>query len=459
MVAHSALRLSTLVAVLAATAAGAQTTRVEVVKLAPVFVTPYERPEALAVAEVGVEFAVLGAEGDWYLVEYDSKRLGRRRGYIHRDNVKPMYAVAKAEPTPPMAPAAPATPPQAVALPKPTAAVASRFPKSSPARTLPSSTKSRQFDPPAQATVKLNGYIDWNKGEYLVVDGQRVRWTHSTRLRGGALADLPLAPLGLEARVVGVRADDGAVTAREIEFKANGLAMYEAYARQVGDMQERRSLSTGAYLSAVGGHAVAVGTVTSTGPEVERCKAVMTRLLPPAINGQSIRVYVVETDEWNAEVMPNGSVWVYSGLLRHLRSDDELAAVLGHELAHYTHEHMRKKMARGMWIDLVTLAAVAGTQEIADPSKRYLTEFALDKALTAWRTSYSRDYEEQADRVGLRYAFEAGFDVNAAPTVWRRVVEQEGDMDHFTAFFSTHPRHATRIDKLEVEIRNNYARH
>ena len=73
--------------------------------------------------------------------------------------------------------------------------------------------------------------------------------------------------------------------------------------------------------------------------------------------------------------------------------------------------------------------------------------------------SYSRALEDQADRVGLRYAHEAGFDVPGAPAVWQRFLDKYGDRDKVTNFFfSDHSTAAARRKNLEQELRFNYTR-
>jgi predicted Zn-dependent protease len=71
---------------------------------------------------------------------------------------------------------------------------------------------------------------------------------------------------------------------------------------------------------------------------------------------------------------------------------------------------------------------------------------------------YSRDYEDQADRVGLRYVYEAGYDHRKAPALWRRFAEKYGDGDRVTNFFfGDHSLSEKRADDLAAEIKRNYA--
>src|SRR4029453_2021858 len=92
-----------------------------------------------------------------------------------------------------------------------------------------------------------------------------------------------------------------------------------------------------------------------------------------------------------------------------------------YELAHYTHEHTRRSVKNETWRQLAVLrgnAAVPTTSSRAAPET---IATAAKLSLLAWGTGYSRNLEDQADRVGLRYAHEGGFDVERAVAMWSRV--------------------------------------
>ena len=154
--------------------------------------------------------------------------------------------------------------------------------------------------------------------------------------------------------------------------------------------------------------------------------------------------------------MQNGSIWVFKGLLDDV-SDDELAAVLGHELAHYTHEHSRRGTRNGALVQLAGLAAQAAVERVDHSGSRTALAIAGNLSLAAWQNRYSRELEDQADRVGLRYAHEAGYDVAAALRLWKRRRERDGERDSITNFFwGSHSRPTDRIKNIEREMRLNY---
>jgi Zn-dependent protease with chaperone function len=192
---------------------------------------------------------------------------------------------------------------------------------------------------------------------------------------------------------------------------------------------------------------------------VARLQAIVNRLVPPSRAGAPLRVRIIETKQWNASAMPNGAIWVNRGLLDDV-STDELAIVLGHELAHYTHEHQRRGARNTALVQLTAAFAAAGLQQINSPGKYAAARLGADLALDAWQSGYGRSLEDQADRVGLRYAYEGGFDVTQGPRLWNRVRERNGQPDKISNFFlGDHSRPSDRSRNLEREISLNYAIH
>ena len=310
----------------------------------------------------------------------------------------------------------------------------------------------------AQESIKLDGYAEWRKPGMLVVDGQRLRVDSRTKWKGAVTA-IGAVSLGHEVRVRGRRDGDGAVLAREIDVRPNGHALFESEVRKGTNELEGLWLRSGeAFEADRRGRRVVIGEVERDGRNVERVRGLVRRMAPPYVDQSKIRVYVIDNDEWNAMAMGNGSVWVFRGIMDGL-TDNELAIVVGHELAHYTHEHSRRQMRRGMWQQLGGVAAMLAAQAIDSNGMRAAAQLASALGFSAWMNGYSRDLEDQADRVGLRYAYEAGFDVSGAPDVWQRFLNKYGQGDRVTNFFfSSHSVASARRKNLEAELRTNYRR-
>jgi Zn-dependent protease with chaperone function len=165
---------------------------------------------------------------------------------------------------------------------------------------------------------------------------------------------------------------------------------------------------------------------------------------------------VVDNKEWNAMAAPNGSIYVFSGLLKDL-DDDEVAVVLGHELAHATHEHSRKQFKKTLLIQLGAAAVAVGAQAIDDTAQRVALQAVAVIGATAWTSGYGRSHEDQADRVGLRYAYEGGYDVSKGPGLWVKFAKKYGEGNKLVNFFlSDHSQSLVRAKNLQREIGYNY---
>jgi Zn-dependent protease with chaperone function len=308
------------------------------------------------------------------------------------------------------------------------------------------------------SAIRLDSYAEWKQGDVLVVDGQRVTVDRDTKWKG-KFTSIAGVPIGYEVRLTGVRQSNGTVLARDIDVRPNGNALFEAEVQAGTNELEGLWLRHRNAFEADGtGRTVSMGEIVEAGPRVDRVRYLVNKLAPPYIDRNKLRVYVIENDEWNAMAMGNGALWVFSGIMDDM-SDGELAIVMGHELAHYTHEHSRRQMRKGMWVQMGSVAALAAAEAIDSQGLKALAQIGSVLGFGAWMNGFGRDLEDQADRVGLRYAHEAGFNVASAPGVWQRFLEKYGDRNKVTNFFfSDHSTAAARRKNLEQELRFNYQR-
>ena len=308
--------------------------------------------------------------------------------------------------------------------------------------------------------IDLSGYAEWRSDGTLVVDGQRVVPADDARFEGkGRARRFQGIPLGYEVKVEGVRLADGTVLGRKIEAKPNGSAFYEGSIRAGADAMERefRRLGRVAEYDAYGHLAWDYGKLVEFGPDVERVRDLALRLTPAYLGDEAFRVYVVENEEWNAMAAPNGAIYVFSGLLRDM-DDDEVAIVVGHELAHATHEHSRRSYKKSMLVSLLGWGATTAADSIDHDGARIATKVGISAGTLAWVNGYGRSAEDQADRVGLRYAYEAGYDVSKGPKLWHRFAEKHRGLPKALNFFlGGHSVAKDRAKNLEEEIRYNYS--
>ena len=134
-----------------------------------------------------------------------------------------------------------------------------------------------------------------------------------------------------------------------------------------------------------------------------------------------------------------GKVIVAEGLLRFVRSDDELAMILGHEFAHLTQGHVERGVRNSTLLNLGSI--IAG---VFIPG----AEVATSMAGRLFLNRYNQDQERESDTVGLRYAYDAGYDPIAAAYVMRRMAEEIPGTAN-AGFFSSHPSSFERFETLQ----------
>ncbi|WP_018862633.1 M48 family metallopeptidase [Thioalkalivibrio sp. ALJ3] len=165
-------------------------------------------------------------------------------------------------------------------------------------------------------------------------------------------------------------------------------------------------------------------------------------------------IRVIEApDTVNAFAMAGGKMAIYSGIIEQLElTDDELAQIIGHEIAHALSAHTAEKMS----VALASNLAVAGYAMTGDRSPVALTGAALGAAL-AVQLPHSRRMEAEADRIGIELAARAGYDPDAAASLWRKMAEQANG--RHPVFLSTHPAPESRqrdLTRMADEFRPLY---
>ena len=186
--------------------------------------------------------------------------------------------------------------------------------------------------------------------------------------------------------------------------------------------------------------------------QVTRVKTIAQRLIPataafrPDAPKWAWEVNVITSGDVNAWCMPGGKMAVYTGLIDKLKiTDDELAAVMGHEIAHALREHGRERMSQA-YAQQIGLSVVGAALGLGQGGME-LAQIATD---VTFNLPNSREHEVEADRVGVELAARAGYDPRAAVTLWQKMGQVGGGAP--PQFLSTHPSPQNRASDL-----TNYA--
>lgn len=197
--------------------------------------------------------------------------------------------------------------------------------------------------------------------------------------------------------------------------------------------------------------AKASGTLIQ-GKEASRLKTIAHRIIPHVgvFREDALRwnwqVALIKSPELNAYCMPGGKIVFNTGIIQALRlNNNEIAAIMGHEMAHALREHSRERASESMGSNLLLgfgaqlMGASRETVQLSQKAMHYLITLP-----------HSRQHETEADQMGLELMARAGYDPQAAVNVWRKMMKVSGNSP--PQFLSTHPSHSTRIQDLQAML-------
>src|SRR4051812_10129862 len=194
------------------------------------------------------------------------------------------------------------------------------------------------------------------------------------------------------------------------------------------------------------------GALDKDAATAQRVKTIVGRLIPqtgalrPDAPGWKWETHVLSSKEVNAWCMPGGKIAVYTGLIEQIQpTDDELAAVIGHEIGHALREHGREQISRQ--VEQQALVGIAGAVLNVPQIATDLAPQVLDLTVNL---PHSRQDETEADRVGVELAARAGYDPRAALRLWNKMQKVGGSQP--PKLLSTHPPTAERIKDLQTVV-------
>ena len=220
------------------------------------------------------------------------------------------------------------------------------------------------------------------------------------------------------------------------EYAIGGSAA--AYRSMMGQLESRGKVETG------------TPRVEKVHEITERLIAQAVRFRPDSANWQWQIEVIDEPKSINAFCMAGGKMGIYTGFWDKLHAtDDEIAAVMGHEIAHALVSHTRERMSVAIGVGLgITAAAAVSSRDSQDFNRNFqLAALAAGLAITL---PNSRDAESEADQIGIELAARAGYDPTAAVTLWQKMAKEDSRAP--MEFLSTHPAAETRIARLQALV-------
>jgi len=192
----------------------------------------------------------------------------------------------------------------------------------------------------------------------------------------------------------------------------------------------------------------------TSGPQYDRLKTIANRLIPQTAvfrddtRGWNWGLQLIDSPIVNATCAPGGRITFYTGIINKLNlTDDEIAAIMGHEIAHAVREHGREQVSQALAQNLISnvalAAAGAGSAQSIDASNQIMQYILV--------LPNSRQNEKEADAIGLELAARGGYDPRAAITLWEKM-SKESKGKNPPEFLSTHPSNENRIKDLSALI-------
>ncbi|SSY80351.1 M48 family metallopeptidase [Alysiella crassa] len=210
--------------------------------------------------------------------------------------------------------------------------------------------------------------------------------------------------------------------------------------------------------SAAMSKARASNVVDTTSNTAKRVQRVFQRMLPAAnaanMTGQPFawEMTVIRSDELNAWAMPGGKMAMYTGIVEKLNlTDDEIAAIVGHEMTHALLEHSKKEANRNVGLQIGATLGNAILSSYTGVDTSSLVGLAADLGVDK---PFSRSAEKEADLGGLKLMAQSGYNPQAAITVWTKMNQFSNNNDVVSGILSTHPTNNARIKLIQDELPN-----
>jgi predicted Zn-dependent protease len=237
---------------------------------------------------------------------------------------------------------------------------------------------------------------------------------------------------------------------QSVDTTKEGTVGVDRQQRMMVSSEEVQASSQKAY-SQMMAEAQKKGVLDRDAGQVQRVRNIVNRLVPQTTTFRADaqkwpwEVHVISIDEANAWCMPGGKMAIYTGLIQKLQlNDDEIAAVMGHEIAHALREHARERVSRQMGTQMAVgiAGALFGIGDLGQGLGNMVADVTLN-------LPNSRLHETEADRIGVELAARAGYDPRAAIQLWQKMAKGSSGGQPLK-WLSTHPSHEDRLKDLQI---------
>ncbi len=332
---------------------------------------------------------------------------------------------------------------------------------------------------------RISGTYESLDGDIAIIDGQGVKLKEGVELigkknkdgsksyEGNKFSRFEQMELGMEVTISGRRQLNGILLGergevRPSDFNHNDDVILKTLKNTMKFGLDKSEVSFGEAKYKLINNSTIQAYVSTIGKRtIPRHIKDLPRDHPEYIN---FNFYVIHDSTFNACAYPDGSVFIHSQLLLEIDNEAQLATILGHEIGHATSKHARKSYEKNKtksdWLAIGSAVAIA----YAGLQSAELVIYAASFGGAALSSMYSRDFERQADRIGLNYMYEAGYNPLEAAKVWEKLFQKNPDlppvefMDRlqrkterpFASIYASHPVAKERFKNLNYLIAKNY---
>lgn len=167
------------------------------------------------------------------------------------------------------------------------------------------------------------------------------------------------------------------------------------------------------------------------------------------------RFYLIDNNTINAFTIPGGDVFLFRGIIAMMDSEDELASIISHELAHSQAHHLERRMEQSKLLNIATIAGTLAAVFLGlPPETMQAVAIGAQAGSRTMQLKYSRENEEEADRIGFHYLGDAGYNPEAMVTVMQKMKKNSWSVDpKIPSYLLTHPGITERITYLQAVVK------